>query len=75
MLIASTCLSVTCVGDLDGVDVVDAEGQDVPVVDRVDDRVGVQPVAEGLLGGAELDVARRAAFSAKIGVPVKPNRW
>ena len=36
------------------------ERQHVPVVDRVDDRVGVQPVAERLLGRAQLRVAAAA---------------
>ena len=37
----------------DGVDVVDAEGEDVSVVDCVDDGVGVESVAEGLFCGFE----------------------
>ena len=44
------------VGHLDRVDVVDAERQHVLVPDRVHDRVRVQLVAEGLRGGAQLDV-------------------
>ena len=75
MSMAETCLSVDAVRQLDRVDVVDAERQDVLVVDRVDDRVGVQLVAERLLGGAQLGLPPLPAFSAKIGVPVKPNRW
>jgi hypothetical protein len=35
----------------------------------------VQLVAEGLLGGARCGLPAVPAFSAKIGVPVKPNRW
>lgn len=41
----------------DRVVVGDAEGQDVPVVDRVDDGVGVQAVPEHLLGGPEKPAA------------------
>jgi hypothetical protein len=50
---------------LDRVDVVDAEGQDVLVGDRVDDRVGVQLVAEGLLGRAQLRVAAGAGVGGE----------
>ena len=46
--------------DLDRVDVVDAERQHVLVGDRVDDRVGVQPLTERLLGGAQPRVTTRA---------------
>jgi hypothetical protein len=61
---------------LDRVDVVDAEGQHVLVVDGIDDGVGVQLVTEGLLGGApQRGLPPVPEFSAKIGVPVKPNRW
>ena len=51
--------------DLERVDVVDAERQDVLVVDRVDDRVRVQLVAERLLGGAQLRVAARSRRSRR----------
>ena len=45
---------------LDRVDVVDAERQHVLVGDRVDDRVGVQLLAERLLGGPQLRVPAAA---------------
>ena len=47
---------VDVVGHLDSVDVVDAEGQDVLVPDGVDNCVGVQLVAEGLGGGAQVQL-------------------
>ena len=43
---------VNTVAHSEGVDVVDAEGQDGLVPDGVDDGVGVQLVPEGLGGGA-----------------------
>ena len=54
----------------DSVDVVDAERQHVLVVDRVHDRVGVQPVTEGLLGGAQ---AWGAAGSGIVGEDRRPG--
>ena len=52
---------------LDGLDVVDAEGQHVAVADGIDDCVGVQVVAERLLRGAQLRVARRAGVVREDG--------
>ena len=37
-------------------DIVHAEGQDILVVDRVNDRIGMQLVAEGLFGGGEMRI-------------------
>ena len=37
-------------------DIINAEGQDILIVDRVNDRIGMQLVAEGLLGGGEMRI-------------------
>ena len=37
-------------------DIVHTEGQDILVVDRVNDRIGVQLIAEGLFGGGEMRI-------------------
>ena len=44
---------------LDRVHIVDAEWQDVPIIDRVHDRVGVELVTERLLRGAKIRIFAR----------------
>ena len=67
-------LLVGDVPDLDGVDVVDAERQDVFVSDRVDDGVGVQLLAEGLFGGLELWIAAHASVRCEDRGPGEPEQ-
>jgi hypothetical protein len=62
-----------------GLEVVDVEAQDVPVLDGVGDGVGVELFLEEVLRGPHgglvvLDLLW-VAFSSKIGVPVKPKSW
>lgn len=60
-------LAVLRVSDPHGVDVVNAEGQHVHVADGVDNGVGVQLVAKGLPGGAQLRVAGATAIGSEDG--------
>ena len=90
MSIAETCLSVRPSGNLDCIDVVDTERQNILVVDGINDGVGmdchlmrfgravdwvaVQKATKRLQRCLELGVPPAPAFTAKIGVPVKPKR-
>ncbi len=53
----------------DGVHIVDAKRQDVPVIDRVHDRVGVELVAKRLLRGAKIRILARPGVDGENRCP------
>ena len=56
-------------GRLDRAHIINAERQNVLIGDRIDNRVGVQFLAEGLLGRAELRVTSRTSVRSEDRCP------
>ena len=60
--------------------VIDVEAEDVPVLDRVGDGVGMEFFLEQVFRGSQggrfgFDLSDRRVVFEKSGVPVKPNSW